>query len=633
VSLGDTIRLAGRSAVRHPRKTWRRVSGQKLKAFARLLGAAPAPTRRRVGGILEAGARLLLARRGDDPIGAPLHVVAAWGSGQGPEALAWAEALGIAPETDARTALRLANASLALGEVEPARRIVEALAAAGRGDDTSTLTLRAEVALRSGRYRGAADLAERAVEAAGAPGAGSRGAGRFGARGAGRARAILRNAEGELRVLQPDWRPSLDAAAPRGPLAPVRGRVLHLLTNSLPYREAGYTLRTQSVARSQLDVGLDPHLATRAGFPLVDGVAGAPRGEVVDGVPYHRLLPDLEPGSGPDVLTTATARAAARLVRELRPAVLHPASNFLNAQVALTLRDRFEIPVVYEVRGFLEETWASRTVAGAGAGGGSEAEEADRYVGARAAETACMLAADAVVTLSETMRAEIVARGCDPANLVVIPNAVDIERFEPRPRDASLAASLGIEPGETVLGYVSTLNRMEGVSTLLEAAAILRARHHRIRVLLVGDGEERARLEARAGQPDLAGSVIFSGRVPHDGVTSYYSLIDVFVVPRTPDRVSQLVTPLKPFEAMALQRTLVVSDVAALKEIVTDGQTGHTFRAGDATNLADVVEPLLNDPVRRAELGAAAREWVAANRTWRQNGLKYRQLYERLGVA
>ncbi|MDQ6793448.1 MAG: glycosyltransferase family 4 protein, partial [Chloroflexota bacterium] len=440
----------------------------------------------------------------------------------------------------------------------------------------------------------------------------------------------LRAAEGELQVLQPGWRPSLDASAPRGPLSPVRGRVLHLLTNSLPYREAGYTVRTQSIARSQLDAGLDPHLATRAGFPLIDGVAGAPRSQAIEGVPYHRLLPDLEPGTGPDVLTTATARAAARLVHELRPAVLHPASNFLNAQVALALRDRFDIPVVYEVRGFLEETWASRTAAG---GGEAEAEEADRYRGARDAETACMLAADAVVTLSETMLAEIVSRGCDPAKLVVIPNAVDIERFEPRQRDDALAASLGIEPGDTVLGYVSTLNRLEGIGTLLDAAAILLARAHRIRVLLVGDGEDRAALEARAGQPDLAARVIFTGRVPHDRVTAYYSLIDVFVVPRTADRVSQLVTPLKPFEAMALQRTLVVSDVAALKEIVSDGKTGHTFRAGDATSLADVVEPLLDDPVRRAELGAAAREWVSANRTWRQNGLRYRQLYERLGVA
>jgi glycosyltransferase involved in cell wall biosynthesis len=553
--------------------------------------------------------------------------VAAWADSHGPEALAWAEALAVAPATDARTARRLANASLALGELAPARRIVDALAAAGRGDDPATLTLRAEVALRTGRYRAAADLAERAVEAASIIGR----SGIRGARGAGRAGAILRSAEGELRVLEPGWRPSLDAAAPRGPLSPVRGRVLHLLTNSLPYREAGYTVRTQSIARSQLDVGLDPHLATRAGFPLVDGVLGAPRSELVDGVPYHRLLPDLEPGSGPDVLTTATARAAARLVHELHPAILHPASNFLNAQVALALRERFGIPVVYEVRGFLEETWASRTVAGGG--GQGEAEESDRYRGAKAAETACMLAADAVVTLSDTMQAEIIARGCDPDSLVVIPNAVDIERFEPRPRDAGLATSLGIEPGETVLGYVSTLNRLEGVGTLLDAAAILLARGHRIRVLLVGDGEDRAGLEARAGRQDLAGRTIFTGRVPHDRVTAYYSLIDVFVVPRTPDRVSQLVTPLKPFEAMALQRALVVSDVAALKEIVTDGQTGHTFRAGDASNLADVVEPLLDDPVRRAELGAAARDWVAANRTWRQNGLRYRQLYERLGAA
>jgi glycosyltransferase involved in cell wall biosynthesis len=153
-------------------------------------------------------------------------------------------------------------------------------------------------------------------------------------------------------------------------------------------------------------------------------------------------------------------------------------------------------------------------------------------------------------------------------------------------------------------------------------------------VLLVGEGEERATLEAEANRLGLDdGTVIFTGRVPHGEIQRYYSIIDVFVVPRTNDRVSRLVTPLKPFEAMALERAVVVSGVDALVEIVSDGETGLTFRPEDATNLADVVEPLLEDPGRRAALGTAARAWVTAHRTWRQNGERYRALYERLGAA
>ena len=245
-----------------------------------------------------------------------------------------------------------------------------------------------------------------------------------------------------------------------------------------------------------------------------------------------------------------------------------------------------------------------------------------------------MIAADAVVTLSETMRAEVIGRGVAADRVVVVPNAVDTDRFVPAPRDDAMATRLGIQRDEVVLGYVSSFSVYEGIRYLIEAAALLRRRGHPVRVLLVGDGEELPALKAAARREGVDdGTVIFAGRVPHEAVRGMYSIIDVFVVPRTGDRVSQLVTPLKPYEAMAMERAIVVSGVDALREIVRENETGLVFRPEDAEELASVVEPLLADPARRLELGRAAREWVAANRTWRQNGTRYRELYERLGVA
>jgi glycosyltransferase involved in cell wall biosynthesis len=245
-----------------------------------------------------------------------------------------------------------------------------------------------------------------------------------------------------------------------------------------------------------------------------------------------------------------------------------------------------------------------------------------------------MKAADAVVTLSETMRAEIVSRGVPTDQVVVVPNAVDVERFVPRERDAALAASLGIAADDPVVGYVSSFNAYEGIRYLVEAVATLRAAGRQVRLLLVGDGPDEADIRATAKRLGLDdGTLVMPGRVAHDDVARYHALIDVFVVPRTEDRVSRLVTPLKPFEAMAMERAVVVSDVPALRELVEPGVTGLTFKAEDAAALAEVLAELLDDPTRRQELGRQARAWVLAERTWEANGRRYRELYERLGAA
>jgi glycosyltransferase involved in cell wall biosynthesis len=305
--------------------------------------------------------------------------------------------------------------------------------------------------------------------------------------------------------------------------------------------------------------------------------------------------------------------------------VLHPTSPFDNARAALALGAATGLPVVYEVRGFLEETWRARI--------GDGAERTDRYRRTRAVEGWCMREADRVVTLGEAMRADIIGRGVDPDRVVVIPNAVDPDDFVPRPADPALRADLGFAAGEVVLGYVSSLVGYEGIGHLLTAIALLRARGRPVKGLIVGDGVERAALQHLAGRLGIGDDVRFAGRVPVADVQRWYAQIDVFVVPRTNDRVARAVTPLKPLEAMALERAVVTSDVPALRELIDPGVTGLVFDAEDPESLADTVEPLLDDPGARARLGAAAREWVAAERTWRHNGARYRRLYTELGAV
>ncbi|MCO5969222.1 glycosyltransferase family 4 protein [Actinoallomurus soli] len=407
---------------------------------------------------------------------------------------------------------------------------------------------------------------------------------------------------GELRELLDDAaeaKPRTGRAASRP--SGERMAVLHLVTNALPRTQAGYTVRTHRIVSAQRELGLDPHVVTRLGHPLAQGVRDTrPRVEV-DGIPYHRLLP-WTPPKGPVREVRKAADLAGRLVEELRPSVLHAASNHLNAAVALELRRRYGLPVVYEVRGFLEDSWLSRDPA--------RSTSDDFYRLTRELETARMRDADLVVTLGEAMRAEIQGRG-GVGDVLVVPNAVDDTFLEPLPDGGKLRADLGIAEGEVVVGLTSTFYGFEGIDTLIEAAALRRD----FTLLLVGDGPERPALERRAAE--LRVPAIFTGRVPVDQVRRYHAVLDVFAVPRRADRVCQLVTPLKPLEAMAGGLPVIASDVKALREIIEPGVTGTLTLPEDPEAWANCLDQLIYSPELRGEIGQAAREWVAAHRTWR----------------
>ncbi|MQA95646.1 MAG: glycosyltransferase [Streptosporangiales bacterium] len=409
------------------------------------------------------------------------------------------------------------------------------------------------------------------------------------------------------------------------PLKAVPGRVLHLVTNALPHTNAGYSQRTQRIAAAQRAEGLDPHVVTRAGHPLTSGSLDARRLAVVDGVPYHRVLPWLPPRDAA-ASVAATAEGAAALVRRLRPEILHAASDHHNAEVALALRARYGIPVVYEVRGFLEESWLSRDP--------RRTVEAPYYRHARERETACMTAADLVVTLGEAMREEIVARGVPADRVLVVPNAVDDGFLEPLPDPGNLRESLGIPAETVVVGATTSCFGYEGLDTLLDAVAELRGRGARVHALIVGDGPELPALRRRAARLGLTepGAVAahFPGRVNSRDVRRYHAVLDVFTVPRKNDRVCQLVTPLKPVEAMAGGLPVVASQVAAMREIVEPEVTGELIPPDDPVALADRLELLVYSPKRRAELGRAAKARIGTDRTWRTAARRYREAYGRL---
>ena len=518
-------------------------------------------------------------------------------------------------EVTAATARRVAHAAVVLHDLPMAERALATPAAsddaAGREVDEAAIALSVVAA-----ERGNLDAAlEHLRGVSGRP-----------------ARRLRERLSGEREVLRSeflrttlDGRPALPPTEPNPADRAAIAAVLHVVSTALPEQQSGYTIRTQGIVTGQRAAGMQAEVVTRLGFPVDQGVLGAAAEVSVDSVPYHRLLPR----RGIPIPSTARQQVAVAeltdLVDRLQPQVLHAHSKYENAQVALMVGASRHLPVVYEARGFLEQTWVSS--------GGDP--ESDFYRWSRESETLCMQRADMVITLSEAMAADIEARGINTDRIVVVPNAVSVD-FAGRGRRGGTATGeqaegaaartrLGISATSTVFGSVSTLNDYEGFDTVIDAMALMIERD--VVLLLVGDGPARGRLEQRAQASGVGDRVVFTGRIPHDQVRAHLAALDVFVVPRQETPVTRLVPPIKPLEAMAMGLPVLASDLPPLVEIVRPGQFGQVAHPGEAPDWAREMAALRYAPEHRRDLGTRAAAFVAQERTWARAADRYTDVY------
>ena len=397
-------------------------------------------------------------------------------------------------------------------------------------------------------------------------------------------------------------------------------RVLHVLDHSVPLH-SGYTFRTCEILREQQRLGWETiHLTSPK------HTAPGSLEEDVEGLHFHRTpwtpgglfrLPVLRELSQ----MRATARRLSELVRRTSPHILHAHSPVLTALPALWIGRRNRVPVVYEVRAFWEDAAVDH---GTGREGGL------RYRVTRALETFALRHADHVTTICEGLKRDIVARGIPEARITVIPNAVNATAFaygtEP---DLDLKTKLGLD-GCTILGFIGSYYAYEGLELLLAALPRISEQVPQVRVLLVGGGPQEAALKATARALGIEHKVIFAGRVPHRDVQHYYSIVDVFVYPRHSMRLTELVTPLKPLEAMAQGRLVVASDVGGHRELIRNGENGVLFRAGDKGSLADTVVRLLTARDSWQGLRERGRQYVERDRTWAASVARYRPVFDSL---
>ena len=394
-------------------------------------------------------------------------------------------------------------------------------------------------------------------------------------------------------------------------------RVLHILDHSLPLH-SGYTFRTRAILTSQQAAGLS-----------VRGVTGprhadaGPEIEEIDGLTFHRVGGRF---AGPPGLSEWREIEAFRegiegVARQWQPEVLHAHSPALCGMAGLRAAKRLGLPFVYEIRAFWED---------AAVGNGTGREGSLKYRLTRALENRVVAGADAVFTICKGLRDDLVARGHDGEKIGLSPNGVDLALFgDPVARDDALAHELGIGAGP-VVGFIGSFYDYEGLDDLVAALPALRQRHPHAQLLLVGGGPMEEALRAQAAASPAGDAILFTGRVPHAEVERYYSLIDVLAYPRKHSRLTDLVTPLKPLEAMAQRRIVAASDVGGHRELITDGQTGLLFPpddpAGMAASLADFIDRRDSWPTMRE----AGRAHVAAHHDWARNVQRYQRVYQDL---
>ena len=406
--------------------------------------------------------------------------------------------------------------------------------------------------------------------------------------------------------------------------APQHNRVLYLLHNSLPYHSGGYATRTHGLLTELNRLGWHVSGTTRLGYPYdmpnMADLPDLPPREHVGEVEYFHLLTgrQIEKKNPMFGYVERYMSALLPLARQERPVILHGASNHWNGLAAIKTARILGIRSVYEVRGLWEVTRGSRD---------PEWGRSDQYRYIARMEADAARSADRVIAITGALRDELISRGVPAERITVVPNGVDTERFTPLPRDEQLAAELGVT-GTTVIGYVGTIADYEGLNLLVEAAGRLRQSRDDFHVLVVGDGAVLEDLQEQVSRDGLTDVVSFLGRVPHEDVERYYSLIDIAPFPRLPRLVTEMVSPLKPFEAMAMGKAVVASDVGALAEIVTPDLNGLLHTKGDADSLTEVLATLLDDRERIAQLGRQAREWVVEHRDWRKLAPQIAEIYQ-----
>ena len=399
-------------------------------------------------------------------------------------------------------------------------------------------------------------------------------------------------------------------------------KILHIFDHSIPLH-SGYTFRSMSILKEQQKLGWETYHITSPKQGKCKN-----QQEIIDGLLFYRSeglkgwqknIPFLNQW----LVVHNLKKRLKEIIREIKPDILHAHSPALNGLATLSVGKLFNIPVVYEIRAFWEDAAVDH---------GTSKENGLRYKLTRALETYVIKNVDAVTTICEGLKNDIIKRNIPEEKITVIPNAVNIDAFNiSNGKNSELEQKYNLSDNK-VLGFIGSFYAYEGLINLLKAFLLMgnNSDYKNIKVLLVGGGFEEKKLKSYVKELGLEEQVIFTGRVPHHKVQKYYSLIDILIYPRLSMRLTELVTPLKPLEAMAQKQLFVASDVGGHKELIQDGVNGFLYKHDRIDELADLLSTMLSKLSDYEQIKNNGRNYVENERNWAVSVSNYQSIYMKL---
>lgn len=396
-------------------------------------------------------------------------------------------------------------------------------------------------------------------------------------------------------------------------------KVMHLLDHSIPLHD-GYSFRTRNILIHQRLLGIDTCHVTSPKHGETESLE-----EIVEDFKFYRSeMPDEIYGGfkAQFAVVNLLEKRLLEAARIEKPDILHAHSPALDGLAAIRVGKKLGIPVVYEIRAFWED---------AAVDNGQAKEWGLRYRLTRWLETYVMKRVQHITCICEGLRSDIIDRGIPADKVTVIPNGVNISEFSQIEQpDSALQEQYNLA-NKFVVGFIGSFYALEGIDLLLRGFNEARKESPDLACMIVGGGKQELQLKALVEELGIQEHVTFTGRVPHNEVENYYSIIDLLLYPRKSKRITELVTPLKPLEAMAMGREFAASNVGGHRELITHGENGYLFEADSVEAIkSTILEAKSRNAEQRQQLRENAYSYVQNVRNWGNSVAPYPDIYRNL---